>query len=175
MKVIGRPPTFNEAMKREVVRLVSQGFSVRLAARSVGCAEGTVRYARKNDPEFAQQFEQVGAERELALLRIIRQAAKDPRQWRAGAWLLERMFPERYAPCKGRGRATCADRGFAARFAADPPTLRKKSPVQPARRGWVAMSERGKLAAGRRPAVRRHCSARPPELRKNATCSINSL
>jgi Na+/proline symporter len=103
MKIIGRPPSFSEAMKREVVRLVSQGFSVRLAARSVGCAEGTIRYARKRDPQFAQEFEQGQADREMELLRIIREAAKDPRQWRAGAWWLERMFPERYAPCKGRG------------------------------------------------------------------------
>jgi hypothetical protein len=103
MKAIGRPPSFNEAMKGEVVRLVSQGFSVRLAARWVGCAEGTIRYARKRDPQFARQFEQGQIEREMELLRIIREAAKDPRQWRAGAWWLERMFPERYAPCKGKG------------------------------------------------------------------------
>jgi hypothetical protein len=106
MKAIGRPPSFNEAMKREVVRLVSEGLSVRMAARRVGCAEGTVRYARKHDPRFAQQFEQAGADREMELLRIIREAAKDPRQWQAGAWWLERMFPERYAPCKGRGIAS---------------------------------------------------------------------
>ena len=31
------------------------------------------------------------------MLRVIREAASDPKQWRAAAWALERIYPNRYA------------------------------------------------------------------------------
>lgn len=32
----------------------------------------------------------------MELLETIKTAAKDPKEWRAGAWLLERRYPDEY-------------------------------------------------------------------------------
>ncbi len=42
MKAIGRRPILNAAMRQEIVKRLSEGQSVRAAARGVGCDEGTI-------------------------------------------------------------------------------------------------------------------------------------
>ena len=56
--------------------------------------------------EFAALAEKARAQAEAANLRIIRKAAND--SWQAAAWLLERVYPERY----GMRNRTTVDGGL---------------------------------------------------------------
>jgi hypothetical protein len=68
-----------------------------MAAAYVGCATSTIRSRAVRDPEFAEQLRKAELSAELTLLKSIQTAASDVKQWRAAAWALERLFPERYA------------------------------------------------------------------------------
>jgi len=57
MAKIGRPPILDKAMKRDILATVREGQSVRLAARQLGCDEGTIRYAAKNDAKFGEALD----------------------------------------------------------------------------------------------------------------------
>jgi hypothetical protein len=67
-----------------------------MAAQYVGCHVETIRQAARRDPEFAEQLRKAEIGPELTFLRNIQQASKDPKQWRASAWALERLYPDRY-------------------------------------------------------------------------------
>jgi hypothetical protein len=73
-----------------------------MAARYVGCHPETIRKTALRDPEFAEQIRKAEVNSEIVLLRSIQTASQDVKQWRASAWALERLFPERYgrrSPC----------------------------------------------------------------------------
>jgi hypothetical protein len=101
MTTRGRPPVLDAVKKEKILEALGQGFSVQFAARRVGCDEGTVRYAAKRDREFAAEMDQRQYDAEFDMVKNIRQASATPQYWRAAAWDLERMHPDRYAP---RGR-----------------------------------------------------------------------
>jgi hypothetical protein len=103
MAAIGRPPVLDAEKKEKILEALGQGFSVRFAARRVGCDEGTIRNAAKRDPEFAAEMDQRQYDAEFDMVKNIRQASATPQYWRAAAWNLERSHPDRYAP---RGRHT---------------------------------------------------------------------
>jgi hypothetical protein len=50
---------------------------------------------RQNDPAFDAEVEQAAAEPAVKLFKTIRQQA--PETWQAGAWALERRYPEMFA------------------------------------------------------------------------------
>lgn len=96
----GRPICLDEVNKREVVAIVAAGGTRAMAARYVGCTAASIRAEAKRDPDFAARLAKAPDVGELGCLESIRKAAKDPRQWRAAAWVLERTRPERYAARK---------------------------------------------------------------------------
>jgi transposase len=57
------------------------------------------------DPEivaFLEEVELAQAEGDMVLLANIRQAAQDPKNWTAAAWMLERRHPEEYGRPEAR-------------------------------------------------------------------------
>ena len=93
----GRRPVLDETKKSEIVAILSVGCSQRLAARYVGCAPATIRHTAARDHTFADKLRVVTYNAEIGLLRQIRNAAKKEQYWRAAAWALERVYPQRYA------------------------------------------------------------------------------
>jgi hypothetical protein len=87
----------DEVKQKEVLAILTVGCSQSMAAKYVGCSPATIRREAVRDPKFAQQLREAKGNAELGLLRNIRNAAKKEQYWRAAAWALERMFPERYA------------------------------------------------------------------------------
>lgn len=91
----GRPRALNPAKRSEIIELISDGLGLEQAARLVQCSVRTIRREMKRDPEFgaevrrSEKFAQINPLR--ALQRVIHH------NWRAAAWLLERLFPERFA------------------------------------------------------------------------------
>ncbi len=82
--------------KAQVCGVLSIGGSMLTAARAVGCHPSTIYATAKRDPEFAENLAESRAGHEVALLNQVHTAAKDLKYWRAAAWALERMYPERY-------------------------------------------------------------------------------
>jgi hypothetical protein len=93
--VPGRPRALDDAKRREVCALISVGTSMVDAARYVGCAVSTVRREALRNEAFSAALQRAYLGAELTPLHDIRNAAK--KYWRAGAWLLERTNPQRFA------------------------------------------------------------------------------
>jgi hypothetical protein len=83
--------------QREVLAILSVGCSQSMAAKYVGCSPQTIRREAARDPKFAKKLRQAKGNAELGLVKNIRKAANKEQYWRAAAWALERMFPEKYA------------------------------------------------------------------------------
>ena len=97
MATCGRRPVLDEIKQREILAILTVGCSRRAAARYVGCAVSTIQNTAERDQRFAEKLRRAENQHELTYLRNIQQAAKKPQYWRAAAWVLERVFPEKYA------------------------------------------------------------------------------
>jgi hypothetical protein len=67
-------------------------FKVFLACMAAGISYDCFNNWRKQDPDFDAQVEQAAAEPAVKLFKTIREQA--PETWQAGAWALERRYPE---------------------------------------------------------------------------------
>jgi hypothetical protein len=87
----------DDMKQREVLAILSVGCSQSMAAKYVGCSPVTIRREAARDPKFAEKLAKARGSAELGLVKNIRKAANKEQYWRAAAWALERMFPEKYA------------------------------------------------------------------------------
>jgi hypothetical protein len=93
----GRKPILDDVKRREIVAILSVGGTRRMASLYVGCSTSTIQAAALRDPDFAESLRRAEQQAQIAPLRRILEAAQDPKQWRAAAWLLERKNPEEFA------------------------------------------------------------------------------
>lgn len=109
-----RPKSLTDAVFKQLVEATEVGANIALAARSVNLSPWTVQRwfreaallihqgAELDDPEadirvrLVAAMEGARARRAKEALERIRDAAKDPRNWTAAAWYLERTYPELY-------------------------------------------------------------------------------
>jgi hypothetical protein len=91
----GRPRALDNAKRSEIIELVSGGFDLESAARVVRCSVRTIRRAMKRDPHFAREVRRSEIFSLQNPLGALQHALH--RNWRTAAWLLERLFPERFA------------------------------------------------------------------------------
>ena len=94
LQLLRRP--LSEEKKKRLLTLLAIGCSRRRAAAVVGCSPSTIARYAVRDPEFRQQLADAEQLVELHALRAIRTAFHNPRYWRAAAWSLERMSPDRF-------------------------------------------------------------------------------
>jgi transposase len=106
-------------LTERLAQLLRAGVSVELATSIAGIGERTFyTWLERGDParrakrdaryrEFREVIERARAEHESILITHLNRAAAKG-SWRAAAWLLERSFPERWAPAERRGPATSA-------------------------------------------------------------------
>jgi hypothetical protein len=91
-----------EAQRHELVALLAAGHSRRAAARLVGCARSTLYRMEARDPEFAQRVARAEGPGESPQKkqdpRKIFPTLHQPSNWRAAAWVLERLNPEDFGP-----------------------------------------------------------------------------
>jgi hypothetical protein len=78
----------------QVITLIANGSSRRVAADYVDCSPATITRTADRDPDFAAQLARAEQNLEIDLLRSLRAAAQKERYWRAAAWLLERKNRE---------------------------------------------------------------------------------
>jgi hypothetical protein len=82
----------------DICEMLSSGASRPTAAQFAGCHPATMRAEMRRNPDFTNRVLQAELNLESTMLRAIRSVAEDdPKQWRAAAWALERIYPNRYA------------------------------------------------------------------------------
>ncbi len=91
-------PKLDKERLHEVCTIIAVGGSRSLAARYVGCSVDTIRRTAERNAEFAADMLRAESKHELVFLQRISAAANKEQYWRAAAWALERMYPDRYAP-----------------------------------------------------------------------------
>jgi hypothetical protein len=91
-----------ESQRHELVALLAAGYSRRAAARAVGCARSTLYRMEARDPEFAERVARAEGPGESPQKkqdpRKIFPTLHQPANWRAAAWVLERLNPEDFGP-----------------------------------------------------------------------------
>jgi hypothetical protein len=92
----GRPPVLDHVKKREIVQLLTMGFSRRVTARYVGCANSTIQNTAERDAEFGEHVRQAERNAEISSLNNIHLAAREGKHWQAAAWFLERKNPQEF-------------------------------------------------------------------------------
>ncbi len=92
----GRKPVLDEYKRREILAIVGVGCSRTVAAKYVGCAVSTIQSTADRDPDFAQALSQKEYASEIGYMENIRNAGRSERYWRAAAWALERLNPDKY-------------------------------------------------------------------------------
>jgi hypothetical protein len=91
-------PVLNENQRQQVIAFVSLGCSQVTAARMANCSLADVEETISRHPELLRELVQAGCQIESLALKAIEEASA--KNYRAACWLLERLYPERYAPRK---------------------------------------------------------------------------
>jgi hypothetical protein len=93
----GRTPKLDEVKRGQIIDVVRLGGSTATAAAAVGCSARTVYNTAERDRKFAERLREARAMHEMTLIKRIGDAACDAKYWRAAAWMLERLDPDRFA------------------------------------------------------------------------------
>jgi hypothetical protein len=99
------PITLSPEQEGQILGILSVGCDRETAANVAGCTTAEIALAMRDDPKFAQSVRRTEAMVEMALMRTVNEAAKDPKNWRAAVWWLECRSPERFAS-RGAGTVT---------------------------------------------------------------------
>jgi hypothetical protein len=90
------PQPLTDDQRRRACVLLALGSTRLQAAHFADCRLKDLEAEIQRDPAFKIQVHQSELRPEIEILRTLREAARDPKQWRAGAWALERFYPRRY-------------------------------------------------------------------------------
>ncbi len=89
--------TLDARAQQEFCAIVARGCSRTTAARYLGVSLRTVRNTLEADPRFREELGRAETLNEIRNLNHIQQAGQREQYWRAAAWVLERLYPDRYA------------------------------------------------------------------------------
>ena len=97
----GRPTKFTPELGARLVKLISVGIPIGTACQVEGITKKTLRNwrdaANEGDERYVRFIAELNAAKGKALTAIAMNVIKAAQvDWRAGAWYLERMDPERY-------------------------------------------------------------------------------
>ena len=104
MANIGRKIKLTPRLERKIIMYTKEGNSTKTVCQCVGIDESTyyrwMERAKKGEEpfaSFASRLTRAKAIGEFNLIKQIIKATQKPKKWQAAAWLLERMYPVRYA------------------------------------------------------------------------------
>lgn len=111
----GQPTKLTPETQERICQLIRAGNTVEVASEASGIAPATYygwmqRGQDKGQPYrgFREAVEKARAEAEAILVGRVQQAANSG-SWRAATWLLERQWPENWAPLAERDRSGSRD------------------------------------------------------------------
>jgi hypothetical protein len=87
---------FTHETEQTITGLIGNGVTVAVAAEAAGVARSTVYRWMGRPRDFRVAVERARAEMEVSMVASVERASRAG-SWRASAWLLERMAPERWA------------------------------------------------------------------------------
>jgi hypothetical protein len=93
----GRPRVLDEKKKSQILALIKTGCGKRAAAGAVNCHPETIANTAKRDPDFAKRLALAENASMLTHLENVNRAGSDVKYWRASAWVLERLNPDRFS------------------------------------------------------------------------------
>jgi len=111
------PQPLTDHQRRRACALLAAGATRTSAAKFAGCRRLDLDAEIKRDPVFKQHVRQSELQPEMQSMRTLLAAASDPKQWRAAAWALERMYPRRYGASKREAVPPAELRKFVAQHA----------------------------------------------------------
>src|SRR5262245_9726061 len=91
----GRPHALNDYNRAQILALFSTGLGVEAVADYVGCSPRTIHREMVRNAEFRQKARKARMDAHVDCVNQLRMAAS--KNWRAAAWLLERMDPSGFA------------------------------------------------------------------------------
>jgi transposase len=96
-------PKFTDEIRAQVLRFLTGGMPLDVTARLVGVEVQTLHIWRSRSRKGVRGYkgfeqEVVKALAEGEAMHVARLTVAGASNWRASAWLLERMYPERYGP-----------------------------------------------------------------------------
>ncbi len=77
--------------------MVSFGCDREMAAKGVGWTVHELIQVLRDDPEFAEELLRAEGHAEFQRMRLLHEATKDEKNWRAATWWLERRGQRRYS------------------------------------------------------------------------------
>ena len=93
-KKIGRPLAINKEMEEEIIQLLSDGMSQTKVALAMGINEKTIMDHRERFSEFSERIEKAKRATDALAHKSVKVGML--KDWKAGAWWLERRHPEEF-------------------------------------------------------------------------------
>ena len=100
---MGRHSKFTPETQEKICQLIRVGNRPEIAADASGINRSTFYRWQQTRPRFRDAVAIARSEAEAILVGRVQQAATKG-SWRAACWLLERQWPERWAPLTDRGK-----------------------------------------------------------------------
>lgn len=98
MAISRKKRILDDRAQTEVCAMITVGCSRAAAARLVGCTPNAIVGLAERDPLFAERLQAAEMKREFGPLHRINAASE--KNWRAAAWILERVRPQSYSSRK---------------------------------------------------------------------------
>lgn len=93
-KKIGRPLAINKEMEEEIIQLLSDGMSQSKVALAMGINEKTIMDHRERFSEFSERIEKAKRATDALAHKSVKVGML--KDWKAGAWWLERRHPDEF-------------------------------------------------------------------------------
>lgn len=90
----GRPLSINKAMEEEIIQLLSDGMSQTKVCIAMGIGETTIIDHKNRFPEFSKRIEKAKRVTDALAHKSIKVGML--KDWKAGAWWLERRHPDEF-------------------------------------------------------------------------------
>ena len=90
----GRPFAISKEMESEIIQMLSDGMSQKKTAVAIGVTEETLIQHKKRFPEFSERIEKAKRETDRLAHKSVKVGML--KDWRAGAWWLERRHPDEF-------------------------------------------------------------------------------
>ena len=97
-------PVLDDFLKRLIIRGISRGYTRIKMAAMVGCAVSTIMRTAERDPQFFADLAQAEAAFLNGSIDTLYHSACQEKNWRAAAWVAERLDPDRFGRTPPRSR-----------------------------------------------------------------------
>ena len=97
-------PVLDDFRKRLIIRGISRGYTRTKMAAMVGCAVSTIMRTAERDPQFFADLAQAEAAFLNGSIDTLYHSACQEKNWRAAAWVAERLDPDRFGRTPPRSR-----------------------------------------------------------------------